>query len=114
MMRLRSLPVVAGSLLASLSLVACPLSVGDAGSSGQTVTSGGSSTAGPVRGAFITFAGAVHATYPDITRVGALPGGDVVVATLDFNVRVLLARLDPENDVVWTSGFDANGGVCDV
>ncbi len=100
--------------LASLLLVACPLVLSESGSSGQTVASGGTNPVADVRGAFVTFDGAIHATYPDISRVAALPGGDVVLATLDFNVRVLLARLDPENQVVWTSGFIANGGVCDA
>jgi len=99
----------------SLSLAACSTFFDSEPNSGSGASTGpGGALVPQERVATITFDGAVHSTYPDITRVGALPGGDVVVATLDFNGRVLLARLDPTLELVWTSGFLSGGGVFDV
>jgi hypothetical protein len=101
--------------LLALAVAACSSSGGDA--SGATEGGGaGLPVLREERVATVTFDGAVHPSYPDITRVAALPGGDVVVVTLDYaeSGRMLLARLDSSLDVVWTARFVAGNAPADV
>jgi hypothetical protein len=101
--------------LVGLAMAACS-SAGDDASGATEGAGAGVPTVREERLATITFEGAVHPSYPDITRVAALPGGDVVVATLDYaeSGRLLLARLDASLDVVWTARFVAGNAPADV
>ncbi len=102
-------------LLSALVVVSCSSS-GDDDSGATEGSSAGGPTAREELVASIAFDGAVHPTYPDITRVAALPEGGIAVATLDYEAsgRLLLARLDRSLEVVWASRVASGNAPADV
>lgn len=92
-------------VLASLSVGGC-----DEGSEGE----GEGPTPDDDRGVTLAIENGNVPAAPDVMKVAGLPGGGAVVATLDFSSGIVVAGLDADLGVVWTTTFVATGGVTDV